>query len=68
MKKLIMLSAISIITLSSFGIKKSHNHELNKKDIKEMQYYWHCKNGNASGSVICDCTVSEVISMVSFWC
>ena len=39
-----------------------------KKDIKEMQYYWHCKNGNASGSIICDCTVSEVISMVSFWC
>lgn len=65
MKKLIMLSAISIITLSSFGSKETHT---NIKPVRMMQYWWHCKNGSASGTTICDCSQSRAIEMASFFC
>jgi hypothetical protein len=64
-KKLIMFSAISIISLSSFGSKETRT---NKKPVRMMQYWWHCKNGSASGSTICDCSQSQATEMASFFC
>ena len=65
MKKLIMLSAISIITLSSFGMKEKHT---NKKPVQMMKYWFHCADGSGSGSFTCDCDLAGAQSIANFAC
>ncbi|WP_035668583.1 hypothetical protein [Flavobacterium sp. 83] len=65
MKKIIMLSAISIITLSSFGMKEKNT---NKKPVRLMQYWYHCTDGSGSGTFTCDCSGSGAQSLANFFC
>jgi hypothetical protein len=42
MKKLIMLSVVGIITLSSFGVK---NYNVKKADVELQTWYYRCADG-----------------------
>ena len=49
MKKLLVLSVIGMITLSSFGTTFAEE----KKTVKLTTWYYKCKSGG-SGSFLCD--------------
>lgn len=42
MKKLIMLSVVGIITLSSFGVK---NYNVKKAEVELQTWYYRCADG-----------------------
>lgn len=63
-----MLSLISIITLSSFGMKESKKNNLDKKPVRLMQYWFHCADGSGSGTFTCDCDAAAAQSLANFFC
>ena len=68
MKKIITLSAISIITLSSFNLKNENKDEINDKTTVLTKYWFHCKDGSMSGSFTIDGSMSDAQSLANSLC
>lgn len=60
MKKLLVLSAVSIFTLSSFTTTK-------KEVVKPQMWKIYC-NGVYSGAVFCDCTQQQANQIAAIVC
>ena len=65
MKKLVMLSAIGIMSLSSFGTKEVKKET--RVTVKATRYIVYCA-GEYTGYFVCDCSSSQVHSIASSMC
>ena len=63
MKKLLILSVVSVFALSSFTTKES------KKEVVKMQYWTaRCADGSNGGYFACDCTQSQANAITHIMC
>lgn len=70
MKKLIMLSAIGILTMSSFSPKDTNNKINVKKEttLTQATWYYSCGDGR-SGRFLCNgCTHEDALTIATSIC
>lgn len=61
MKKLLILSVIGVLSLSSFST-------IEKKEVVKSQTYVIYCNGVRTGFITCDCTSAQIQSMANTMC